>query len=256
LSRGAQAYYLTVYLWSCGPIALSLVILVVGVLRNLFQGLNRTQIERSLNRTLINNQHFYLFLLLSYIVLPAVSNKQLQVFDCIYLKSGESYLRSDTSISCTSAHYLEFRSLVVMFIIIYQCIPVLWIGLLYRKRDSLHPSTSNQDERLATFIRDNNPELAPLRFLFVDYKCSKWWFETADMYRRIVFIGILPLVSPRPEIRASFGLVLSILSVAYFREEKPYRVQFTNVIAHIAQVRTLTIALVSYCYWHMCTFYP
>jgi hypothetical protein len=124
-----------------------------------------------------------------------------------------------------------------MFIGIYQMIPVLWFVLLYRKRRALNPPTSAQDKHVALFIRDNNPELAPIQFLFIDYRSSKWWFEIADMYRRIIFIGILPLISPRPAIRSSFGCVLAIVSVAYFREEQPYRVDFTNVIAHIAQVR-------------------
>ena len=59
------------------------------------------------------------------------------------------------------------------------------------------------------------------------------------MYRRIMFIGIVPLVSPNPATRASFGCMLAIMSVAYFREEQPYRVEFTNTIAHIAQVTYL-----------------
>ena len=64
---------------------------------------------------------------------------------------------------------------------------------------------------------------------------DKWWFEVADLYRRVVFIGVLPLASTSTATRASLGLVLSILSIAYFREEQPYRVRFTNVIAHVAQ---------------------
>jgi hypothetical protein len=89
------------------------------------------------------------------------------------------------------------------------------------------------------YIRDHNEELAPLRFLFVDYKCNKWWFEIADMYRRIIFLGIVPLISPNSATRASFGCMLAIMSVAYYREEQPYRVEFTNVIAHIAQFSIL-----------------
>jgi len=94
-------------------------------------------------------------------------------------------------------------------------------------------------ELLAYSLRDENQHLTSLRFLFNDYKCNKWWFEIAEMYRRIIFIGIIPLVSPRSTTRASFGCILAIFSVAYFREEQPYRVDFTNVIAHIAQYAIL-----------------
>mmetsp|Transcript_10257 Transcript_10257/g.13387 ORF Transcript_10257/g.13387 Transcript_10257/m.13387 type:complete len:593 (+) Transcript_10257:165-1943(+) len=107
--------------------------------------------------------------------------------------------------------------------------------LLYRQRAALDPMTSNHDEKLALYIRDNNPDLASLRFLFHDYNCGKWWFEVAEMYRRVLFVGILPLVSPITATRASMGCVLAIASVAYYREERPYRVKYTNFISHMAQ---------------------
>lgn len=179
--------------------------------------------QENVSSTRITNQHIWLLLFLSYVVLPTVSNKQLQYFDCIELASSDTYLRSDTSILCNSDTYLSFKSVLIGFVCFYQMIPVTWAFLLYRNKDALNPQTSNHDETLALFIRDNNENLSPLRFLFYDYKCDKWWFEIADMYRRIVFIGILPLVSPRASTRASFGFILGIVSVSYFREEQPYR---------------------------------
>ena len=52
-------------------------------------------------------------------------------------------------------------------------------------------------------------------------------------------IGVLPLTSPVNATRASLGVVLAILSVAYYREEQPYRVKFTNSIAYLAQYTIL-----------------
>jgi hypothetical protein len=183
----------------------------------------------------MKNKHISAILLVSYMVLPPVLSKQLQVFDCVKL-SQDYYLRSDTAVSCESDEYLSFRSVIIVFFMMFQFIPISWFILLNLKKTSLNPPTSNHDPKLAMFIRDNNQDLASLRFLFKDYKCNKWWFEIADMYRRIVFIGIVPLVSPNPSTRASFGCMFAIMGVAYFREEQPYRVEFTNTIAHIAQV--------------------
>jgi hypothetical protein len=84
-------------------------------------------------------------------------------------------------------------------------------------------------------MRDRDKKLDALRFLFQDYKCANWWFEVAEMYRRVCFIGVLPLTSPVSATRASLGCILAIGSVAYFREKQPYRVAFTNFIAHAAQ---------------------
>jgi hypothetical protein len=160
----------------------------------------------------------------------------LQAFDCVSLQSGETYLRSDTSINCESKGYVQFISVVTFFVALYQLIPIIWMMLLYRRVNCLNPPAFTHDKQLCLFIRDNDPTLAYLKFLFKDYNCDKWWFEIADMYRRIIFIGIVPLISPNAATRASFACILAIVSVAYFREEQPYRVDFTNFIAHVAQV--------------------
>jgi hypothetical protein len=111
--------------------------------------------------------------------------------------------------------------------------------LLWRHRRSLDPPTSTNDEETALFVRDHNEDLAPLRFLFHDLRIDKWWFEIGDMYRRILFVGIVPLCSPLPATRASLGVVLGIMSLAYFIDEKPYRVEVTNFVAVVAQYAIL-----------------
>jgi len=44
------------------------------------------------------------------------------------------------------------------------------------------------------------------------------YHEVIDMYRRICFIGVLPLVSPDLTVRSYFGCVLALGSAVYFRE--------------------------------------
>jgi hypothetical protein len=232
-SKGNNASYDTVYIWCIAPIILLLLICMSLLLTMVKTRLSGHSFKHQVEE--MKNKHISAILLVSYMVLPPVLSKQLQVFDCIKV-SQHYYLRSDTAVSCESHQYLSFRSVIIMFFIMYQFIPITWFILLCLKRASLNPPTSNHDPKLALFIRDNNQDLASLRFLFKDYKCNKWWFEIADMYRRIVFIGIVPLVSSNPSTRASFGCMFAIMGVAYFREEQPYRVEFTNTIAHIAQV--------------------
>mmetsp|Transcript_26890 Transcript_26890/g.31711 ORF Transcript_26890/g.31711 Transcript_26890/m.31711 type:complete len:1775 (-) Transcript_26890:503-5827(-) len=251
IDTGRNPYFDTVYLWCILPLALAGAITLVGCARILFQHSSfdlkqlwqDVQTPRSLFSTSkqqsIVNQHSWLLLLLSYVTLPPVSNKQLQIFDCIVLESGESYVRADTSISCTHKDYHQFKSIIIMFIALYQMIPIVWAVILYRNKHALNPSKSKYDNQLAMFVRDNRPELAYIRFLFIDYTCSKWWFEIAEMYRRIIFIGFLPLISHDPATRASFGLLLAIVSVVYFSQYEPYRVHLTNIIAFVAQVSIL-----------------
>jgi hypothetical protein len=190
---------------------------------------------------MIVNQHVWMLLFWSYLVLPAVTMKQLQGLDCIpFNHDDSSYLRVDTSVDCNSDDYIVFKSIDILFFCLYQLIPVTWMILLYQVRDMLYVPTnrSHQEVELALNDRDANPKLSYLRFLFKDYKGDKWWFEVAEMYRRIIFIGVLPLLTPNTSKRASVGCMFAIMSLVYFREEFPFRVAFTNTIACIAQVNS------------------
>ncbi len=47
------------------------------------------------------------------------------------------------------------------------------------------------------------------------------WYEVAEMYRRILFIGILPLLGTGA-LRASLGCLLSIVAAFCAREASPF----------------------------------
>ncbi len=229
-------YFTTVLLWCTMPILLAFCILAIGALRvAVKQLLERNAQDTTAATSRIANQHAFFLLLLSYLILPPVSNKQLQALDCVPLDyNGMHILRSDSAIDCGSPKYLRFRAVVILFIMLYQSIPICWLLLLYRERRSLNPSTSNHDTLLALHMRDQDTSLDSIRFLFNDYVPSKWWFEIVEMYRRIVIVGIIPLCSPVTATRASLGVVLSIVSLMFFREERPYRERKVNLIAYVS----------------------
>ena len=63
------------------------------------------------------------------------------------------------------------------------------------------------------------------------------------MYRRIMFISILPLMGTDPAVRAYVGCVISLASMVYYREAMPYRTPFTNVLGTLAQYEILACFL-------------
>jgi hypothetical protein len=221
---------------------MGLFIVFVGMLRYIFISYatasmtDSSKLDVSYLKTSIVNQHIWLLLFLSYLVLPPVTMKQLQGLDCIpFHHDNSAYLRVDTGVNCQSDDYYYFKVIDILFFCLYQLIPLTWMFLLYRNRAALHVATSsNMDEALTQ--RDEDRSLSHLKFLFKDYKGTKWWFEVAEMYRRIMFIGVLPLFTPNSSKRASLGCIFAIISLVYFREEEPFRVAFTNNIACIAQV--------------------
>ena len=69
--------------------------------------------------------------------------------------------------------------------------------------------------------RKKDPELQMTRFLWMDYLPSCWAFECAEMQRRILFIGVLPLLGDGA-FRACVGLFISIVAAVFIRETSPF----------------------------------
>jgi hypothetical protein len=272
LQDAKERYYTTVYLWSIAPIVATGAIFITALMRisYAYSKFSASLVSQSLksrrfrmrsenpdiDSPIVKRQKYetekqqiiaqgvYLALLLSYLVLPPVAMKHFQALDCIpFSHDGSSDLRADPSIDCASNKYLNFRIHVAFFVVLYQSIPIVWFILLYRKRKKLH-QRDKTDILLALYVRDQDKSLDALRFLFNDYLPARWWFEVVEIYRRTLFVGILPLISPEASVRASVGIILGVMSVAFYREEQPFRVSFTNFIAFIAQY---VILLVYYC---------
>ena len=55
-------------------------------------------------------------------------------------------------------------------------------------------------------------------------------FTPFNRYRRILFIGVIPLISIDLTIRAYAGCTMGLLFAVYFRETMPYRESSTNFL--------------------------
>ena len=123
-----------------------------------------------------------------------------------------------------------------MIIVIYMSVPMAWLVLLYRLRDRLNPPvSSSMDKGLALWIRNRDPKLKYARFLFSPYQPRFYYWEALELYRRVTFIGILPLLSSKGVRRAAIGMLLSIVSLAVYGELEPFQLQTNRVLARTAQ---------------------
>ena len=186
------------------------------------------------------SRHAGIVLLITYLVLPKVSTVQFQGLNCLHLVSGEAYLKADTSIDCNSPGHQSFVQINAVLILIYQAIPIGYLWVLLRNHKRLKPPSAANDE-VAIQMRDRDGELDPIRFLFQDLSVGGWFHEVVDMYRRIAFVGVLPLIGPDITVRCYVGVALAMLSAVYFREVTPYRTPSTNLLACIAQYQILTV---------------
>jgi len=220
-------------------------------------------------------QHLYFGLLLGFIVLPTVSMLQFTALECTDLADGSSYLRVDTSISCHSNAYKNFLFVDGILIFIYQSVPLIWLFLLYRIRDRVNPQGANKfrvksavkknkgrrgnvtatthtpggmaaaamapvgllsdTEKNAVRGRNGDPSIQYLAFLWKDYMPARWYFEVLEMYRRIVFIAVIPLLGNETSIRAIIGCMLSLIMIGFVREASPFIRGATNILLSVAQ---------------------
>ena len=65
-----------------------------------------------------------------------------------------------------------------------------------------------------------------MKMIFCKQQCS---------FRRIFFIGALPLISQNADTRCFLGVAFGLLSLIIISETAPFRVQFNNVIARTGQ---------------------
>lgn len=115
-------------------------------------------------------------------------------------------------------------------------VPILWLVLLYRLRGRLNPNvSSSSDKGFALWIRDRDPTLKHARFLFSPYQLRFYYWESLELYRRVVFIGALPLMTPKSSRRAAIGMLLSILSLAIYGELEPFELRTNRVLARSSQ---------------------
>ena len=226
LPFGSTDHLTSVKIWVVVPVALVSVNMLVWASRRAL--CSREKDDAS---TLFED-HLTFALFLTYLVLPPVSFKLFQALDCVHVV-GEDYLRVDTSIDCSSAQYRQFRVLCISFIALYLSLPLLWLVLLHRKRHRLNPRPS--DRELAYFLRGKDAGLRPLRFLFAIYAPGSWFMEPLEILRRVLFIGVVPLLSTDAAKRSLWGTLLALGSLTFYHHAEPYRLISTNFLAFVCQ---------------------
>jgi len=230
--------YGRVYFASISPMVMAAITLVIAQIRIMQvkqQKLNMTNTKKGIDK--INAQHAWFLLFLSYLVVPPVTGKQLKALDCFPFSAtdGSQRLRLDTNIDCESDSHNQFIIVDCLLLLIYLSIPMIWLVLLYRQRDSLWPPGIS-DESIIIQRRRVESDLLVLRFLFDRYKPSMACFESLDIARRILFVGVIPLMAASSMVRSAIGLGFALVSMILYRELTPFMSAETNVVAYIADI--------------------
>ena len=131
-------------------------------------------------------------------MLPPVARKQFQALDCLVV-AGESVLRVDTAVNCSSAEFRRFQVVVSLMMTAFLAIPMAWATLLCSDKgvqaaaaaQSGGSSSNSGSSSSSSNPGDDNSSTSssPLKFLYGPYKAHLYYFECLELYRRIIFIG-------------------------------------------------------------------
>ena len=249
-ATGRNSFFSRVIVASLLPIILIAVIVASGVMRFVCAGrrsaADKTSPEVENGGGTVEERRARIFsstafwcLVLTYMVLPTVATLQFKALDCVTLKHDDSsILRADSLIDCRSDAFLEFRTATLLFIFVYQSIPLVWLCLLWRCREHLNPPIGDQPVESALLLRKRNPLIKHLKFLYSDYLPSHWYYEVVELYRRLFLIGVVPLLG-EGSARASIGCFASLIMAIIAREQAPFVRRTTSTLLVVAQYQIL-----------------
>jgi hypothetical protein len=134
-------------------------------------------------------------------------------------------------VDCHSDSYASFRTVDGFFIVLYVAVPAIWGWLLWRQRATFAALEVSKDRTMTM-------KLKHLSFLYQPYRPAYYAFECVETYRRVFFIGVIPLLTQNSPRRAMIGVTLAMCSLAFFRELEPFKSRANNLLVYVAQVKT------------------
>ena len=173
-----------------------------------------------------------------------------------------SYLRADYSFKCLSFSskdksilYMAYLSLVIPFgfilfllvslVHVKRIIPVgsiykeegdqpLPIRLDYHETTGQHPIVLRKDESTFQFA---------LKFGYENYQPTCWYWEITEMVRKLLFISILPLLSPFSNIFLGVSIIVAGFFALLHAHKKPIK----NFFEHWLQMVSLSVIPANLC---------
>jgi hypothetical protein len=163
------------------PIIVVIVSYFVLAIRLEFIKRSEAQVSGGRIQKLIRNHSFFA-LLVGYLVLPTVAQVQFSALKCISV-SGQSLLYQDTSENCHSIAYKSFYIVNMIFVLVYQSVPLVWFVLLWRSRKESEDQVIHIGK--ATAPQEGAVTLTYTSFLWRDYKPELRYFEIYEVYKRM-----------------------------------------------------------------------
>lgn len=113
-----------------------------------------------------------------------------------------------------------------------------WLARFTRRKSSnptngAHERSPEEVTRLKLEIRNKDPEIAHLLFLFVDYKPECFYFVVFECVRKLMLTGLIVFVHPGSASQIIVGLLISVTTHAVTSRVEPYAEDVDNMLADV-----------------------
>ena len=175
----------------------------------------------------LHSTYFTLFLFYTYLILPALSVRILNVFVCKDIDpdndDDEYFMVEDYSVSCSTSRYRNAYIYSIFMVMVYPVgIPAMYFCLLYSFREDIKMRfvpIDNPTDELSRDIR-----LSPLTSLFSTYKCEFWYWECLLTLYRLSVSAFLVVVGHS----SNLHIILGTLFTLVFAKISEYYVPFLD----------------------------
>jgi hypothetical protein len=203
----------------------------------------------------------FLVVLLFY---PRVSSTILSALRCRTLGEHLQVLEVDYSVDCLSLHYQRYRTVAFVSLALWPIgIPLGLLGLLWKgwrrnakqfkiSSSGADPSASHSngmdvaDDGLSAAQYSKAQLMHRYAFCLDDYRPEVWWFEPADMLRKLALSGLLQFVERGTAVQVLVGCCISFASFGVHVRLLPYREAEANVLKVCAEAVLFLTFLISF----------
>ena len=169
-------------------------------------------------------------------------------------------LEVDYSVDCLGSRYQRYRTFALVMLAVWPIgIPVGLLGLLWKNwrhsvqafaaaaaGDADEQPRSDFDADSAAVQQSNEQFMRRYAFCLNDYRPEAWWFEPADMLRKLALSGLLQFVQRGTAAQVLVGCCISFASFGVHVRLLPYRESEANVLKVCAEAVLFLTFLISF----------
>jgi hypothetical protein len=166
-----------------------------------------------------------LVLRLLFFIYPVVTNVAFDAFHCYSFQDGDGWLAADVSVVChregvETDEYRAIQGMAWVVVALYPCGLIAINGaFLLAAREAIHSG-------------HHTPLSRATRFLYSDYSPLCFWWELAEMMRRLVLVGIMNVVQRGSVTQLLVACVFCAIYFAIQMQLQPYNNVSGNFLAN------------------------